>query len=72
MDRKSDMELTLTLSQSGALYLAHHGAAKRRVRFFGGSRRRLEFSHPTSADGLSPTRTSQGDFIPTTGGNPFN
>jgi hypothetical protein len=42
------------------------------VRFFGGSRRRLEFSHPTSADGLSPTRTSQGDFIPTTGGNPFN
>src|SRR5205807_356180 len=26
LDRKSDMELTRTLSQSGALYLAHHRA----------------------------------------------
>jgi hypothetical protein len=41
-------------------------------RFFGTPRRRPEFSQPTSADGLSPMRTPQGDFVPTTGGNPFN
>jgi hypothetical protein len=28
------MELTLTLSQNGALYFAHHGTAKRRSAFF--------------------------------------
>jgi hypothetical protein len=39
------------------------------LRFFGASLRGPEFSHPTSGDGLSPTRTSRGDFIPTTGGN---
>jgi hypothetical protein len=39
------------------------------LRFFGASLRRPEFSHPTSSDGRSPTRTSQGDFMPTTGGN---
>jgi hypothetical protein len=39
------------------------------LRFFGASLRRPEFRHPTSSDGRSPTRTSPGDFIPTTGGN---
>jgi hypothetical protein len=40
------------------------------LRFFGASLRRPEFSHPTSSDGRLPTRTSPGDFIPTTGGKP--
>jgi hypothetical protein len=40
------------------------------LRFSGASLRRPGFSHPTSSDGLSPTRTSPGDFIPTTGGKP--
>jgi len=39
------------------------------LHFFGGSLRRPGFSQPTSSDGRSPTRTSPGDFIPTTGGN---
>jgi len=41
------------------------------VRFFGGSLRQPEFSHPTASDGLSPTRTSESDFIPTTGVDRF-
>jgi hypothetical protein len=39
------------------------------LRFFGGSLARLECSCLILVDGLSPTRTSQRSFIPTTVGN---
>jgi len=41
------------------------------ARFFVASQQGPEFSHPTSTDALSPTRTSQGDFTPTMDDDPF-